>query len=118
MINQARNNNSLIRKRKAFSRLKKYIEHSVHYKTGMKMESIDPEELKKIKREIIARLRKERIRNDIISVTFLTLIIAGVTLLSVFLDKFKERPNLRETLSSYLQVPGDTERAEKVMKRE
>lgn len=87
MIHSLKYNNSLLRRPKAFSKLKEYINRQTEYRIKIEPKQVTPSELKKIREKIKNKLRLERRKNNLILVLTATLILLLIALLinSLFL---------------------------------
>lgn len=102
MIESLKYNNSLLKRPKAFSRLKKVIhQQQTSYHKTLNKKEVDAKELKIIKEGIRLKLREERRRNNIIlaalAITISTL-ITYIVLTFVFKPRFEYTDNYLETI--------------------
>lgn len=82
MIRSLQYNNSLLRRPKAFSKLKEHINQRVENHVAFKHKQIDPAELKRIREEIVLQIREERRRNNL-RIAFSTTLIAVLVVCSI-----------------------------------
>lgn len=106
MINSLKYNNSLLKRPKAYSKLKEFLLREVEYRTKLKIIEIDPNELSKIKKEIRHNLKEEKRRNNyILSFTVLVifLLLSFIIYLILFTASFepyaKQNVTLEEKIS-------------------
>lgn len=111
MINSLKYNNSLLKRPKAFSKLKKYIQQQTDYHKKIQLKEVDAEELKRIKAEVKRKLQAERRRNDfiLISIALTTFVSIGLIL---YMTVLIPRPEYRYS-DSYSKALEEKVREEK-----
>ncbi|MBA3986999.1 MAG: hypothetical protein H0X63_10600 [Flavobacteriales bacterium] len=112
MLNSLKYNNLLLRKPKAFSKLKEHIYRQVEHNTKIHPKEIDPAELKKIKDEIVSMLRKERRRNNLISaiVIVISIVLFGLSINILFLKPKYHDEQQTKVLSAQVQINKEAEK--------